>query len=199
MANREILGLIKGARAGDVRCQLALGRVYLFGEGVPRSVPTALHWLARAAQEQSEEACLLIGTHVPFEVALPSAKTLVPYYQQAFDAGLAQAGLVLAQLVLGNGSFQCDILRAKARLALEAAVHAGLPEAQWLLSRQDGPGLTDSDACAPDGIHAAPLYAWLEQAWDSGDQGGYVSRALQLARELLRRHGTQGMGRMTLD
>ena len=56
MANREILGLIKGARAGDVVCQLALGRVYLFGHGVPKSVPTALHWLARAAQEGSEEA-----------------------------------------------------------------------------------------------------------------------------------------------
>jgi uncharacterized protein len=197
MANREILGLIKGARAGDVRCQLALGRVYLFGQGVPRSVPTALHWLARAAQEQSEEACLLIGTHVPFEVALPSAKTLIPYYQQAFDAGLAQAGLVLAQLVLGNASFDCNILRAKARLALEAAVRAGLPEAQWLLSREDGPGL--SDVCEPGGIHGAPLYAWLEQAWCRGDQGGYVSRALPLARELLRRQAVQGAGRMTLE
>ncbi|MFM2088992.1 MAG: hypothetical protein RLZZ237_3861 [Pseudomonadota bacterium] len=199
MANREILGLIKGARAGDVRCQLALGRVYLFGQGVPRSVPTALHWLARAAQEQSEEACLLIGTHVPFEVALPSAKTLIPYYQQAFDAGLAQAGLVLAQLVLGNASFDCNILRAKARLALEAAVRAGLPEAQWLLSREGGPGLADSDVCEPGGIHGAPLYAWLEQAWCRGDQGGYVSRALPLARELLRRQALQGAGRMTLE
>ncbi|MFZ4876252.1 hypothetical protein ACL9RI_14310 [Janthinobacterium sp. Mn2066] len=199
MANREILGLIKGARAGDVRCQLALGRVYLFGQGVPRSVPTALHWLARAAQEQSEEACLLIGTHVPFEVALPSARTLIPYYQQAFDAGLAQAGLVLAQLVLGNASVDCGILRAKARLGLEAAVRAGLPEAQWLLSRQDGLGLTDGNVCEPDGIHGAPLYAWLEQAWCSGDQSAYVLRALPLARELLRRQGAQGVGRPPME
>src|SRR5512133_2737195 len=102
--------LIKGARAGDVACQLALGRLYLFGQGVPQSLPTALHWLARAAQENSQEACLLIGTHVPFEVALPAARTLIPYYAQAFDAGLVQAGLVLAQLVLGNNASSCETL-----------------------------------------------------------------------------------------
>jgi hypothetical protein len=81
--------------------------VYLFGQGVPQSLPTALHWLARAAQEGSQEACMLIGTHVPFEVARPAAQALIPYYVQAFDAGLAQAGLVLAQLVLGHPG-SCD-------------------------------------------------------------------------------------------
>ncbi|WP_300758212.1 hypothetical protein [Janthinobacterium sp.] len=202
MANREILGLIKGARAGNVSCQLALGRVYLFGQGVPQSVPTALHWLARAAQEQSEEACLLIGMHVPFEVALSSAKTLIPYYQQAFDAGLVQAGLVLAQLVLGNANVDCEILRSKARQALEAAVRAGLPDAQWLLSRQDGmagtAGQGSGEVCELAGVYGAPLYAWLEQAWSSGDRSAYVSRALPLARDLLRRQAVQGACRITL-
>ena len=183
MANREILGLIKGARAGDIVCQLALGRVYLFGHGVPKSVPTALHWLARAAQEGSEEACLLIGTHVPFELAQAAARALIPYYQQAFDAGLAQAGLVLAQLVLTDAASHGEQLRAKARLGLEAAARAGLPDALWLLSRQDG-----ADAM----LEQRGSEAWLEQAWQTADQAGFLTYAMPLARELLQRQAVNG-------
>ena len=199
MANRETLGLIKGARAGDVACQLALGRVYLFGQGVPQSLPTALHWLARAAQEGSQDACMLIGTHVPFEVARPAAQALIPYYVQAFDAGLAQAGLVLAQLVLGHPG-SCDTLRATARRGLEAAAAAGLPDARWLLSLQDG-------AAAPLVRHAAEpasdtdvtLYAALEQAWSSGDHAGFLAQGLPLARELLQRQAAAGARTLALD
>ena len=183
MANREILGLIKGARAGDVVCQLALGRVYLFGQGVPKSVPTALHWLARAAQEGSEEACLLIGTHVPFELAQAAARALIPYYEQAFDAGLAQAGLVLAQLVLTDAASHGEAVRAKARLGLEAAARAGLPDALWLLSRQDG------EQARPEQRGSE---AWLEQAWQTGDQAGFLTYAMPLARELLQRQAVNG-------
>lgn len=183
MANREILGLIKGARAGDVVCQLALGRVYLFGHGVPKSVPTALHWLARAAQEGSEEACLLIGTHVPFELAQAAARALIPYYEQAFDAGLAQAGLVLAQLVLTDAASHGEAVRAKARLGLEAAARAGLPDALWLLSRQDG------EQARPEQRGSE---AWLEQAWQTGDQAGFLTYAMPLARELLQRQAVNG-------
>ena len=189
MANREILGLIKGARAGDVVCQLALGRVYLFGHGVPKSVPTALHWLARAAQEGSEEACLLIGTHVPFELAQAAARALIPYYQQAFDAGLAQAGLVLAQLVLTDAASYGEQLRAKARLGLEAAARAGLPDALWLLSRQDG------EQARPEQCGGE---AWLEQAWVSGDQAGFLTHAMPLARELLQRQAVHGARSISL-
>ena len=183
MANREILGLIKGARAGDVVCQLALGRVYLFGHGVPKSVPTALHWLARAAQEGSEEACLLIGTHVPFELAQAAARALIPYYEQAFDAGLAQAGLVLAQLVLTDAASHGEPVRAKARLGLEAAAKAGLPDALWLLSRQDGAEARPEQRGSE---------AWLEQAWQTGDQAGFLTYAMPLARELLQRQAVNG-------
>ena len=200
MANRETLGLIKGARAGDVACQLALGRVYLFGQGVPQSLPTALHWLARAAQEDSEEACMLIGTHVPFEVAQPAAPALLPYYEQAYDAGLVQAGLVLAQLVLGNAVNSCVALRAKAHAALEAAARAGLPDAQWLLARQAGLATTvqaQRDAAEPGG--ALPRQAELEQAWRAGDMAGYLARGLPLARELLQRQAAAGARSIALD
>ncbi|MBG6222195.1 MULTISPECIES: SEL1-like repeat protein [unclassified Janthinobacterium] len=202
MANRETLGLIKGARAGDVACQLALGRVYLFGQGVPQSLPTAVHWLARAAQEDSQEACLLIGAHVPFEVAQAAARTLIPYYAQAFDAGLVQAGLVLAQLVLGNPAGNCEALRAKARGALDAAVHAGLPDAQWLLSMQEKSSSASMQHTGIAGEHAldrdTPLYAWLEQAWNQGNQAGFLSQGLPLARELLQRQAA-GARATTLD
>ena len=204
MANRETLGLIKGARAGDVTCQLALGRVYLFGQGVPQSLPTALHWLARAAQEDSEEACLLIGTHVPFEVAQPAAKALIPYYEQAFDAGLVQAGLVLAQLVLGNAaSTTCEILQAKARLALDAAVRAGLPDAQWLLSMHDG-GVGDAVPLISHAVEYgndadAFLHAGLERAWSTGDHVAFLAQGLPLARELLQRQAASGARTIALD
>ncbi|MDN2711199.1 hypothetical protein O0880_17405 [Janthinobacterium sp. SUN118] len=202
MANRETLGLIKGARAGDVACQLALGRVYLFGQGVPQSLPTALHWLARAAQEDSQEACLLIGTHVPFELAQPAAKALIPYYAQAYDAGLVQAGLVLAQLVLGNAaSTSCDTLRAKARLGLEAAVRAGLPDAQWLLSLQQGPSDTFMPAVRQAAAQGGDVdtHAWLEQAWNTGDHAAFLAQGLPLARELLQRQAAAGARTLALD
>ena len=204
MANRETLGLIKGARAGDVACQLALGRVYLFGQGVPQSLPTALHWLSRAAQEDSQEACMLIGMHVPFEVAQPAAKALIPYYAQAFDAGLVQAGLVLAQLVLGNAaSTSCETLRAKARLALEAAARADLPDAQWLLSMQTGAGVPPVSRAhgAPEQGREGdtPLYAGLERAWHSGEHGRFLAQGLPLARELLQRQVAAGARTIALD
>ncbi len=204
MANRETLGLIKGARAGDVACQLALGRVYLFGQGVPQSLPTALHWLSRAAQEDSQEACMLIGMHVPFEVAQPAAKALIPYYAQAFDAGLVQAGLVLAQLVLGNAaSTSCETLRAKARLALEAAARADLPDAQWLLSMQTGAGVppvSRAHGVPEQGREGdTPLYAGLERAWHSGEHGRFLAQGLPLARELLQRQAAAGGRTIALD
>jgi TPR repeat protein len=52
MANREELAIIRGARAGRADSQLTLGRLYLFGSaGLPRSLPSALHWLDRAARQ----------------------------------------------------------------------------------------------------------------------------------------------------
>ncbi|MRW90979.1 hypothetical protein GJ699_13365 [Duganella sp. FT80W] len=100
MANREELGIIRGARAGDADCQLALGKLYLFGgAGLPLNVPTALHWLRRAAQQQRDEAWQLIGAHIPFDVARHSLAEVLPWYQRACDAGVAAAAPVLQQLL----------------------------------------------------------------------------------------------------
>ncbi|MDP9108022.1 MAG: hypothetical protein M3N23_03000, partial [Pseudomonadota bacterium] len=105
MANREELLVIRAARSGQASAQLALGKRYLFGgAGLPKSDTTALYWLDRAAQQNEDEAWLLIGSHIPFEaasrVAQPSA--LCIWYERAFDSGIMQAGLVLAKLVLAQ-------------------------------------------------------------------------------------------------
>ncbi len=89
MANREELSIIRGARAGRAGAQVELGKLYLFGStGLPRSLPTALHWLDRAAQQGNDEAWQLIGTHVPYELARQSARPVLHWYERAYDDGI---------------------------------------------------------------------------------------------------------------
>jgi TPR repeat protein len=138
MANREELAIIRGARAGRPEFQLELGRLYLFGSaGLPKSLPTALHWLDRAARQGCAEAWQLIGNHIPLDLARISPESVTCWYERAYDGGLARAGLVYAQLVLG-GERVAPGQRAKALRALEDAGRGGFPEAQWLLAREHG-------------------------------------------------------------
>ncbi|MCG2585880.1 tetratricopeptide repeat protein [Massilia sp. TS11] len=201
MANREELGIIRGARAGRVADQLELGRRYLFGSaGLPKSLATALHWLERAASQHCPQAWQLIGAHIPHELAVRSARPVLGWYERAFDDGVVRAGLVLAQLVLGNAQAN-PRQRAKALLALEAAARAGLPEAQWLLAQQRQAGSGASRAPAPLPAGPAPScapdqLALADQAWRAGDLESFVHRALPLARMLAVRAaaGQQGLG-----
>ena len=151
MANREELGLIRGARGGRPDAQLELGRLYLYGSaGLPKSLPTALHWLDRAAQQGSGQACELIGAHIPVELALQSQRPLVQWYERAYDAGVVRAGMVLAQLTLEHqvGNVHDQARRDKALRALEAAARAGVPDAQWLYARYQGNGAGRQSAAA---------------------------------------------------
>ncbi|WP_082493888.1 tetratricopeptide repeat protein [Massilia sp. Leaf139] len=137
MANREELAIIRGARSGRADAQLELGKRYLFGSaGLPRSLPTALHWLDRAARQECAESCELIGSHIPLDLARAHATPLAPWYERAYDRGNVRAGLVLAQLLLEDGRAVPDALRSKALRALEEAARAGFAEAQWLLARR---------------------------------------------------------------
>ena len=127
MANREELAIIRGARAGLRDAQLALGRLYLFGSnGLPKSLPTALHWLDRAAGQQCAEAWELIGNHIPLDIARQSPLPVTGWYEKAYDDGLVRAGLVYAQLVLGHGDADARTAHhGKAMRALEEAGQAG--------------------------------------------------------------------------
>ncbi|HWJ95350.1 MAG TPA: hypothetical protein VNT33_11535, partial [Telluria sp.] len=173
MANREELAIIRGARAGQASSQLALGKLYLFGSaGLPKSLPTALHWLDRAARQDCAEAWRLIGSHIPLDLARQSAQPVSGWYERAWEDGSPRAALVYAQLVLEGGEALRPPLRAKALRALEDAAQAGFAEAQWLLARQpvadtaaatDGAESGSAHDAAPD-----PGKRWLRRAADSG-------------------------------
>ncbi|MES2264744.1 MAG: hypothetical protein V4724_40120 [Pseudomonadota bacterium] len=194
MANREELGIIRGARAGDAECQLALGKLYLFGgASLPQSQPTALHWLHRAALQGRDEAWRLIGSHVGFEHAQHSRAAVLPWYELAWIAGAQPAGLVLAQLVLSAPQDSDARLRGKALQALEDAARAGLPDALWLLAQQrqaPAPAL-DQGIPAPAERGAAfdlaeAHHAALDHAWSSQSRQCFLDGALPLARQLAR-------------
>lgn len=196
MANREELGLIRGARGGQPAAQLELGRLYLYGSaGLPKSLPTALHWLDRAAQQGCDQACELIGTYIPLELARQSSRPLAQWYERAFDAGVLRAGMVLAQLTLdaADGQEPDQARRAKAMRALEAAARGGLPEAQWLFARYHGnSAVPDTPAAAPRRVAAAsPAPAappvrcsQLDSLWQAGQWEAFLAQALPLARAL---------------
>ncbi|SFC15233.1 tetratricopeptide repeat protein [Collimonas sp. OK412] len=201
MAKREDLAIIRAARAGQGAAQLALGTRYLFGgNGLPQSFSTALHWLDRAAQQQESEAWMLIGSHIPLEVARAAADPLAicVWYERAFDAGVMQAGLVLAQLVLtGNGQLGGEQvlpgLRAKVIKVLETAANAGVAEAQWLLAQhadsapavtvgRQSPAVPVSDTKAENKTEQDATLKWTARAADAGVMQAQQSLA-QLAWE----------------
>lgn len=203
MANREELALIRGARGGQRDAQLALGRLYLYGSaGLPKSLPTALHWLDRAAEQGSLQACELIGAHIPLELALQSARPVRQWYDKAYEGGNVRAGLVLAQLVLEHHGAQTPdaALRARALRALEQAARAGVPEASWLFARHQQLQAAVHPAGAPVRPPPAPVAApalsvserWrgapdggaspFELLWQSGERQAFLALALPKAR-----------------
>jgi TPR repeat protein len=212
MANRKELPIIRAARAGQASAQLTLGKHYLFGDaGLPKNLPTALYWLDRAAHQDEQDAWLLIGSHVPFETAQQATQPskLCVWYERAYDAGVAQAGLVLAKLVLGQvkGAVS-EAMRNKAFAALQTAAQAGIAEAQWLLAQYIG----QSETGAPSSVvpakggdpasdaHGAMLdwatraahsgvpqarHALADHAWATADYPAFLRWALPLARQLM--------------
>jgi len=209
--------MIRGARAGDSQCQLALGKLYLFGgASLPQSLPTALHWLHRAAKQGRDEAWRLIGNHVGYEHAQHSREAILPWYERAWEAGVLPAGLVLAQLVLNAPPGETDTasalgalgalgaaaagasssLRTKAMQALDAAVRAGLPEALRLVALQQRPAAAPAPLAQQPPRHPAPAgapvlvstlaYVALDEAWGTQPRAVFLEQALPLVRQLLR-------------
>lgn len=154
MANREELAIIRNARAGQVAAQLELGKLYLFGSaGLPQSLPTALHWLERAARQDCPPAWQLIGNHIPLELAQRNAAAVAQWYERAYDDGSLHAGLVYAQLVLDAQATAAP--HPKAVQALEDAARAGFPHAQWMLAQRQGKGPTGARAALPGAAQQA--------------------------------------------
>ncbi|MDB5776714.1 MAG: hypothetical protein JWP38_2847 [Herbaspirillum sp.] len=186
MANREDLAIIRAARAGQPKAQLALGKRYLSGgHGLPQSLPTAMHWLERAARADQAEAWSLIGSRIPYELALqaPDIVSFSTWYERAFDEGIVEAGLIFAKLVLTQPALrQIQGLTGKAINMLETVARAGAAEAQWLLAQHAGVGdvnaivavksaPAEGDAAAAQGSPAltqAGGQSWAERAADAG-------------------------------
>jgi len=165
MANREELAIIRNARAGQVAAQLELGKLYLFGSaGLPQSLPTALHWLERAARQDCPPAWQLIGNHIPLELAQHNAGAVAQWYERAYDDGSLHAGLVFAQLVLDPAAAPAQ-QHPKAVQALEDAARAGFPHAQWMLSQRQG-----RQSTAQPGMRAAPPGAAAAPASGAGER-----------------------------
>ena len=177
MVNRAELGVIRGARAGDAASQLALGKLYLFGgTTLPRNMPTALHWLSRAARQQQAEAWMLIGSHVPFEHARHCVDEVLPWYERAFAAGVEQAGLVLAQLAPPGDVETQQALLHKARFAAPPA-EAGLRGPASLQCRASAAG---SSAHATSG-REQPADS-TQHAAQAGDRAAQLALGLWFAR-----------------
>lgn len=141
MANREELLIIRAARSGQAQAQLALGKRYLFGSAsLPQSQPTALHWLEKAAEQNLQEAWLLIGENVSFDIARQHGDPLqvALWFERAFESGSARAGLVLAMLVFASWARADQTLRQKSMRALKSSAESGLADAEWLYAQQLG-------------------------------------------------------------
>ena len=215
MATRDLLPVIRAARAGDAAAQVALGRHYLFGgSGLPTNIASALHWLDRAARQEVADAWLLIGEHIPYDFACVAANklALLSWYERAFESGVQCAGLTLARLVLVDPQLRAA-WQARSIRILRSMAHAGNVDAQWLLQQHApeaapaGARLSHSEAgatpraaamakplsllgraasAADAGIPAARR-ALAEQAWAVADYPAFLRWSLPLAREVLQR------------
>lgn len=212
MANREELAIIRNARAGQVAAQLALGKLYLFGSSsLPQSLPTALHWLERAARQDCPPAWQLIGNHIPLELAQRDAAGVSQWYERAYDDGSVHAGLVFAQLVLDPLAPAAQQQQPKAVRALEDAARAGFSHAQVLLTRQHEqaasraavtPAMAARTSAAQGALHGArpapaqyaamAQHAGLDALWFARRWADYLQLALPQARALVDEHGERG-------
>jgi TPR repeat protein len=223
MANREELAIIRNARAGQVTAQLELGKLYLFGSaGLPQSLPTALHWLERAARQDCPPAWQLIGNHIPLELAQRDAAGVSQWYERAYDDGSVHAGLVFAQLVLDPLAPAAQ-QPPKAVRALEDAARAGFSHAQLLLTQQRSrpsarakvgvatagaaPAAAATVAVAPASVRTVgqdvarraldhgtgtAQLAGLDALWAARRWSAYLRQALPQARALVGERGEQG-------
>ncbi len=222
MANREELLIIRSARSGNAQAQLALGKRYLKGSiSLPQSYATALHWLEKAAEQNQQEAWMLIGEQVPFAVAAQAGDVLriALWYERAFEHKSARAGLVFAMLVFSGWSRAEPSLRQKSMRALQAAAEAGIADAQWLYAQQLGmhellASTRQQDASPPLSSRRDQVLDWASKAarggiteaqcaladyaWQQGEIERFMLWALPMAQEIDRRHHSPAAQRRVL-
>ncbi|MBB3214231.1 hypothetical protein FHW67_003543 [Herbaspirillum sp. Sphag1AN] len=218
MATREEMAVIKAARAGESQAQLALGNRYLDGgTGLPRNNVTAFYWLKRAAQQGVDDAWKAIGRNISYDdvKALSVAREAALWYEKAFDAGIQNAGLTFARLVLDNAEQFDSNSQARAIGALSFLANQDDHQAQWLLaqqiqkhrhdhgsqedvsSNQQPPPISEEDfptleerlitKAAYAGVEQAQ-FALLDQAWAKSDYVTFARGAAVLSKKIRHRH-----------
>ena len=190
MANREELVIIRGARSGDAAAQLALGKLYLFGgASLPQNVPTALHWLCRAASHGVDEAWRLIGTHIPFDVAQAARGQALPWFVRAAQEGVPGAASMLAQLQRADPARPADAPSPPTAAADANTVPA--PPAPAASSPMPGPAHGALAGGLPDAWRALEADGSADQdellrlrtlAAQHGDRDAQLALGLHLAR-----------------
>lgn len=198
MASREELQLLREARTGNAASQYALGKRYLFGsKSLPKSLPTALHWLGRAAAQGNTDAMLLIGEHLSFDTVqtFPNRSMLESWYRTAFRQGSMNAGFTLAKLILASDTANDGKRHAEALGILESVARHDIPEAQWLLaelvrdSQKQSPvkshALEWTVRAADAGIVDAQM-ALTSHAWENADYDTFIRHGLPIARAILK-------------
>jgi TPR repeat protein/WD40 repeat protein len=124
---------LKAANKGHPPAQVALGRLYELGEGVPQSDETALYWFRKAAEQGYTEACDLVGQMIESGRGTESSiSDAIKWYRKAAEQGDADAQYRLG-CVLERGT-SVPKSYSEALRWFERAAESGHKAAQWAVA-----------------------------------------------------------------
>ncbi|OGA64226.1 MAG: hypothetical protein A3G81_25165 [Betaproteobacteria bacterium RIFCSPLOWO2_12_FULL_65_14] len=163
MVSRVALPLFREAQQGEAEAQLAVGKLYLNGDGgLKRDAGTAFYWLHKAAAGGSSEAQRLLGG------GSDSAADTGQFPPPANEPPSTNADLALAEWLLSGqipAAEDADAIDVLRRAAAQGERKAQLRLAVLL---QSGAGKPDADA---EAIH------WLRKAAEGGSRAAAVRLA----------------------
>lgn len=151
-----------------------IGRAYLEGDSVEKSVDEALHWFKLGADKGEADCAYLIGAiHDKGWNGESSDKNAEPWYRRAAEAGLAAGQIALARLLVRNNGVPVN--GTEAIQWLDRAISGGSTEAMLLLAHlyQDGVGVIKNEKAA---------FEWCLKAAAAGDLVGQSEIGWRLCR-----------------
>lgn len=121
----QIRVLRQQAAAGDTEAELALGRRYAEGDGVPQDAVQAASLFRKAAEAGNDRAQLALGILYRDGIGVPQdQQESVRWIRKAAESGNAPAQYVLGSMYENGEGVARDVVAAHAWLNLAAA---GLP------------------------------------------------------------------------
>ena len=131
--------VIVKADNGSSEDQLSLGRCYLYGEGVPKDIESAIKWLKMAAENNSyigstkNDAQLLLAKIYEKESFFYNPKEAFVWYKAAAESGHVPSKIKTAELLLTNKNLS-DKPKKDAEQYLLDACSSGDPKAELKLA-----------------------------------------------------------------